>query len=237
MAATRIMPLHTRQGRAWATLSAIFWTMLRTRTKPTGAGSLRPMAAALSFGRRVSVPASSNTSPGWQAAGRRNVLIACHIRQAFVPGEVMPEEANRIGVEFARRYTKDDHAFIVCTHIDRAHVHNHIIWNSTSLDCTRKFTFLGSTRAVRRLSDTLCIENGLSIVEDPRPRARPTTSGWAPRPSPPTGSCCGRPLTGPWSAGGGAIRPFEAAAEAGPPPNGGAKILRSEHPAGKMLSA
>ena len=62
---------------------------------------------------------------------------------------------------------------IVCTHIDRAHVHNHIIWNSTSLDCTRKFrNFWGSTRAVRRLSDTLCIENGLSIVEDPKPKGQ-----------------------------------------------------------------
>ena len=65
-------------------------------------------------------------------------MIAYHVRQAFVPGEVTPEEANRIGVEFAKRFTKGNHAFIVCTHIDRAHVHNHIIWNSTALDEQRK---------------------------------------------------------------------------------------------------
>ena len=82
-------------------------------------------------------------------------VIAYHVRQSFVPGEITPEEANRIGVEFAKRFTKNNHAFIVCTHIDKAHIHNHIIWNSTALDCKRKFrNFWGSTRAVRRLSDT-----------------------------------------------------------------------------------
>ena len=96
-------------------------------------------------------------------------VIAYTIRQSFVPGEITPEEANRLGCELARRFTKGNHAFIVCTHIDRHHIHNHIIWNSTSLDHTRKFrNFWGSTRAVRRLSDTICIENGYSIVENPK---------------------------------------------------------------------
>lgn len=44
-------------------------------------------------------------------------VVAYHVRQSFKPGEVTPEEANRIGVEFARRFTKGNHAFIVCTHI------------------------------------------------------------------------------------------------------------------------
>ena len=55
-------------------------------------------------------------------------VIAYHVRQSFVPGEITPEEANRIGVEFAKRFTKNNHAFIVCTHIDKAHIHNHIIY-------------------------------------------------------------------------------------------------------------
>ena len=90
-----------------------------------------------------------------------------------MPGEITPEEANRLGVELARRFTKDKHAFIVCTHIDKAHVHNHIIWNSTTLECDRKFrNFWGSTRAVHRLSDTICVENGYSIVEAPKRRGQ-----------------------------------------------------------------
>ena len=67
------------------------------------------------------------------------------------------------------RFTKGNHAFIVATHIDKAHIHNHIIYNSTSLDCTRKFRdFLGSGKAVRKISDRLCLENGLSIIENPK---------------------------------------------------------------------
>lgn len=100
--------------------------------------------------------------------GEDNV-IAYHLRQSFRPGEITPEEANRLGRELARRFTKGNHAFIVCTHIDKAHIHNHIIWNSTALDESRKFrNFWGSTRAIRRLSDTICIQNGYSIVENPK---------------------------------------------------------------------
>lgn len=101
-------------------------------------------------------------------AQKRDV-IAYQVRQSFRPGEVSPEEANRIGYEFAFRFLKGDHAFIVATHVDKAHVHNHIVWNSTDLDCTHKFrNFWGSTRAVQRLSDTLCVEHGLSIIEQPK---------------------------------------------------------------------
>ena len=100
-------------------------------------------------------------------------VIAYHLRQSFVPGEITPEEANRLGVELARRFTKGKYAFIVCTHIDKSHTHNHIIWNSTTLEGDRKFrNFWGSTRAVHRLSDTICIENGYSIVEAPKRRGQ-----------------------------------------------------------------
>ena len=95
-------------------------------------------------------------------------VIAYHLRQSFRPGEITPEEANRLGCELAQRFTKGNHAFIVCTHIDKAHVHNHIIWAATTLDEKKKFrNFWGSTKAVRRLNDTICFEHGYSIVENP----------------------------------------------------------------------
>ena len=103
--------------------------------------------------------------------GRRHEhnVIAYQIRQSFKPGEVTPEEANRIGYELGMRFTKGKHAFIVATHTDRAHIHNHIIFNSTTLDCTRKFRdFFLSGLALQRVSDRLCLEHGLSIIE-PRP--------------------------------------------------------------------
>lgn len=96
-------------------------------------------------------------------------VIAYQIRQSFKPGEISPELANKIGYELGMSFTKGNHAFIVATHIDKAHIHNHIIFNSTSLDCTKKFRdFLGSGRAIAKISDRICLENNLSIIEKPK---------------------------------------------------------------------
>ena len=108
----------------------------------------------------------------FQLTGRKqgSDVIAYQVRQSFRPGEITPEEANRIGYEFAERFLKGNHAFIVCTHIEKHHIHNHIYWNSTSLDCTRKFrNFWGSTLAVRNLSDLICVQHRLSVIENPKP--------------------------------------------------------------------
>lgn len=92
-------------------------------------------------------------------------IIAYQIRQSFRPGEITPEEANQVGYETAMRFTKGKHAFIVCTHTDRPHIHNHIIFNSTNLDCDGKFRdswFIAL--GLRRLSDIICLEHGLSVI-------------------------------------------------------------------------
>jgi hypothetical protein len=102
------------------------------------------------------------------ATGRRQKsdVIAYQIRQSFKPGEITAEEANKVGYELAMRFTKGKYAFIVATHTDREHIHNHIIYNSTALDSTRKFRdFLLSGLAVQRLSDLICLEHQLSIIE------------------------------------------------------------------------
>ena len=101
--------------------------------------------------------------------GANNVL-AYHIRQSFKPGETTPEQANEIGRELALRYTKGKHAYIVATHIDKHHIHNHIIINSTNLDSTGKFRDVKqSGRVIRRISDNVCLEYGLSVIENPKP--------------------------------------------------------------------
>ena len=93
-------------------------------------------------------------------------IIAYQIRQSFKPGEITPEEANRMGYELAMRFTKGRHAFTVSTHTDKAHIHNHIIFNSIDLDNTRKFkNFFFSGIALQRLSDILCFEHGYSIIQ------------------------------------------------------------------------
>ena len=101
---------------------------------------------------------------------KREADVLCYqIRQSFAPGEITPEEANRVGYETAMRWTKGKHAFFVATHTDKKHIHNHIYYNPITLDYTRKFRdFWRSARALRRLSDRVCLENHLSVIQHPK---------------------------------------------------------------------
>ena len=100
---------------------------------------------------------------------RESDVLCYQIRQSFVPGEIAPEEANRVGYETAMRWTKGKHAFFVATHTDTKHIHNHIYYNPIALDYTRKFRdFWRSAGALRRLSDRVCLENHLSVIQHPK---------------------------------------------------------------------
>ena len=173
MATTRIMPLHTGKGRTESqAVSDIIDYVANPQKTDNGrlvtgfACDSRVADAEFLLAKREYISTTG------RVRGADDVL-AYHVRQSFVPGEITPEEANRLGVEFAKRFTKGNHAFVVCTHIDKSHIHNHIIWNAVNVNCDRKFrNFWGSTRAVRRLNDTICVENGYSIVEDPKPHGK-----------------------------------------------------------------
>ena len=95
-----------------------------------------------------------------------------HLIQSFRPGEVTPEVAHQIGVEMVQRLLGDRFEAVVATHIDREHIHNHILWNSVSwLDgkmahYDKSFYF----KDVRGASDVLCRENSLSVVVPARGR-------------------------------------------------------------------
>ena len=173
MATTRIMPLHAGKGR---TVGKAISDIIDYVKNPEKTDHGRLITSYQCDSRVADAQFLLDKQTYAARTGRvrgADDVIAYHLRQSFVPGEITPEEANRLGVELARRFTKGKHAFIVCTHIDKAHVHNHIIWNSTTLECDRKFrNFWGSTRAVHRLSDTICIENGYSIVEAPKRRGQ-----------------------------------------------------------------
>ena len=99
-----------------------------------------------------------------------NDVLAYHLRISFKPGETDAATANKIGYDLAMKLTKGQHAFVCCTHTDRHHLHSHIVINSTSLDCSRKFRNIKrSAFVVRKIADHLCLENGLSIVKNPKP--------------------------------------------------------------------
>ena len=166
MATTRLMPLHTGKGRT------VGQAIIDYTENPQKTDGGRLITSWQCDSRIADAEFLFTKNQYIQKTGRvrgEDDVIAYHLRQSFVPGEITPEDANRLGCELAKRFTKGNHAYIVCTHIDKAHIHNHVIWNSTALSQTRKFrNFWGSSRAVRRLNDTICIENGYSIVENPK---------------------------------------------------------------------
>ena len=100
-------------------------------------------------------------------------IIMYRIIQSFKPGEISPEEANRLGYELATKFTKGHHQFVVSTHVDKAHIHTHIEFNSTNLNCDGKFQNVkNSAFILRKLNDELCKAHGLSVIENPKPSAK-----------------------------------------------------------------
>ena len=176
MAATRLIAMHMNKGKSIQQCLKDRTDYAQNREKTNG-GELvssyecdpKTVEAQFTLAKRQY---THNT--GRHYAGD---IIAYQIRQSFKPGEVTPEEANRIGYETAMRWTKGRHSFIVATHNDKAHIHNHIIYNSTDLECKRKFkNFFFSGVALQKVSDMVCLENGLSVIEPKKPgeRARRT---------------------------------------------------------------
>ena len=88
-----------------------------------------------------------------------------HLIQAFAPGEVTPEEAHQIGLELAKEILGGKYEFVLTTHIDRGHIHNHVIWNAVSFtDHKHYHSNKRSYYEIRRASDRLCKEHGLSVI-------------------------------------------------------------------------
>ena len=168
MATTRIISMHVNKGKSIAQ-SLTDRTQYASNPGKTHDGEYISAYACDPATVDAEFLAAKRIYSDITGREQRSNVIAYQIRQSFKPGELTPDAANRIGYELAMRWTKGRHAFIVATHVDKAHIHNHIIYNSTSLDCSKKFRdFIGSGRAVRRLSDTLCLENGLSIITQPK---------------------------------------------------------------------
>ena len=108
-----------------------------------------------------------------RSQSKKRDIIMYRIIQSFKPGEITPEEANKIGYELAMKFTGGQHQFVVATHVDKAHIHNHIEFNSTNLDCNGKFVNVkDSSMVLRRLNDELCREHGLSVIENPQQQAK-----------------------------------------------------------------
>ena len=99
-----------------------------------------------------------------QALDKGNNL-AFHLIQSFAPGEVDYEKAHEIGKQLADAVTKGQHEYVVTTHIDKGHIHNHIIFCAVNFVDHHKYNSnKRSYYGIRNMSDKLCWENGLSVV-------------------------------------------------------------------------
>lgn len=102
----------------------------------------------------------------WEQPTDKGVL-AYHIIQSFSPGEATPDQVHEIGCEFARRFLADRFECTVSTHLDKGHLHNHIVVNSVSYADGKMFrnNFDTYYHGIRQVSDELCRENRLSVIE------------------------------------------------------------------------
>lgn len=100
--------------------------------------------------------------------------LAFHAYQSFKTGEVTPEQAHEIGVQTMKEFLKDEYEFVLTTHIDKKHIHNHIIINSVNMINGKSFSrehdrkYSPAWKELREINDKVCRENELSIVQNPK---------------------------------------------------------------------
>ncbi len=99
--------------------------------------------------------------------GKPGGVLGYHLIHSFAPGEVTPRQAHALGMEFARRVLGEKYEVVVSTHLDHAHLHCHILFNSVSFVNGRKYqnTFKDYFGDIRGTSNMVSRENGLSTIE------------------------------------------------------------------------
>ncbi|WP_276907140.1 relaxase/mobilization nuclease domain-containing protein [Peptoniphilus duerdenii] len=96
----------------------------------------------------------------------RTKTLAHHLIQSFVPEEVSFEEAHQVGIELCEKILGGKYEYVLATHIDKNHIHNHIIFNSIDVDEGKVYhSYYGSYRNIRNQSDKLCKEHNLSVID------------------------------------------------------------------------
>ncbi|HEL0413763.1 TPA: relaxase/mobilization nuclease domain-containing protein [Streptococcus equi subsp. zooepidemicus] len=96
----------------------------------------------------------------------RTKTLAHHLIQSFVPEEVSFEEAHQVGIELCEKILEGKYEYVLATHIDKDHIHNHIIFNSIDVDEGKVYhSYYGSYMNIRNQSDRLCKEHNLSVID------------------------------------------------------------------------
>ena len=102
-----------------------------------------------------------------EEANTSGSVLARHLIQSFYPGETTPEKAHEIGLELCRKILKDEYQYVLSTHLDKGHIHNHIIFNNVNSKTGKCYqSNKRSYHQIRFQSDTLCKENNLSVIDE-----------------------------------------------------------------------
>ncbi|HGQ3591056.1 TPA: relaxase/mobilization nuclease domain-containing protein [Streptococcus pneumoniae] len=100
-------------------------------------------------------------------AGTKGTVLARHLIQSFLPGETTPKMAHQIGLELCKKILKDEYEYVLSTHIDKGHIHNHIIFNNVNMVTGKCYqSNKKSYHQIRYQSDKLCKENNLSVIDE-----------------------------------------------------------------------
>lgn len=119
---------------------------------------------------------SSNAAKDFAAIRKlgtgRSSVLAQHLIQSFLPGETTPEQAHEIGMELAERYLRGQYQFVLATHVDKGHIHNHLIFNNTNYDNHRTFETnenrgKDTWKDLQQISDQICADHNLFIIPNP----------------------------------------------------------------------
>ena len=114
-----------------------------------------------------------------QYFGKEDNVLGYLFIQSFKPGEVTPQQAHEIGLQFAERCFGERFEVVIGTHTDKAHLHNHIIVNSVSFVDGRKYRSTPQTfYELRGISDEICRAHELSVIDAPRVKAGKHYAEW-----------------------------------------------------------
>lgn len=112
---------------------------------------------------------SKDTAQRWRETkvlfGKTEGIQAFHIIQSFAPGEITPELAHELGIRFIQEHLSE-YEVVLGTHVDKRHIHNHLAFNSVSIVTGKKYHSTAESyyQQIRKISDRLCREHGLSVV-------------------------------------------------------------------------
>lgn len=174
MAISKIKPRHASEGRSIAAIlkDRIDYDKNPEKTKGGLLVSSYQCGADTAW-REFTVSKQIYEAETGRGRAPKDDVISYLIIQSFKPGEITPEEANELGYQLALEFTGGQHQFIVATHTDRHHIHCHIEFNSTTLDCTHKFNNYWNTyKTIRAINDRLSREHGLSVIEKPKEKGK-----------------------------------------------------------------